>query len=221
MKYYIVANGITDNKPSKEELPNKKEIDFCKKVLKFISENKGFHHGSTSYGYKHVLEKCFEKSYISNGSFIQAAQDLGMSIKRVDDDSLNAFFKFSDKDLRIALLTYLTAQHETKITSSEMNEIKEQLIQCKTKNCSLTLNDLGELYKNFCNLDIGVKDILKITDEIDKDILKIKYEFKVNPPSIKDENFGSKSTINISLNKLAKLLIARNEDKKNKKMKIN
>lgn len=199
--FHIEAKGIVSNKPEKEDLPNPKEVNFCTDILMLIKENKGFHHGGSSYGYKHILEKGYENRYISNGAFIKAAEDLKISIKRVSLDSPNAYFKFTAKDLKTALLTYLVSKEPLSISNDLVEKVCSQLAKYQTKTATLPIYRVQELYKNYLNIDITINDIIKIVKRTD---LKIKYDFHANYINI--ENFGSKTAINVNLSKLIKIL---------------
>jgi len=67
---------------------------------------KTFNTHSTSYGYKHMVERWFRDKggphvYVANGSFIAAALGLGYSIKRSGPSSPNAFFQFSRRGIKL------------------------------------------------------------------------------------------------------------------------
>ncbi len=98
MNYFIDRNGITDTQPEEKNLPKENEVALCKQFLSQIGQNKQFSGSRTSYGYKHDVEKFFDQ-YVSNGAFIQAAQELEFDIQREWPDSPNAIFKFRKKDL--------------------------------------------------------------------------------------------------------------------------
>ena len=106
----ITSNGI-NTRNLQDVLPDLNEVKFCENILRFITEKKTFNEKYSSYGYKHLLEKNYTNGYISNGAFIQAAQNLGFSIK---PQGLNAYFKFSKKDLEAALFTYLSSTKKIK-----------------------------------------------------------------------------------------------------------
>lgn len=218
MSFYIKSNGITSKEPEQNDLPNLTEIEFCKSILSLLSENKGIHRGSTSYGYKHILERHFKGGYISNGAFIQAAKDLGFSVEREDNSSLNAYFKFSDKDLKKALLTYLVNQHSIELTEENIEKIKEQLFKCQTKTPNMSINDLSELYKRYTNISLEVNDIFKIATDMN---LIIKPNFDSNYYFNDKNAFGGESTLNISSKKMFDLLFQINQERNKTKLKIN
>lgn len=110
MSYYANSVGIIKTKPNENELPDKEQIEFCKKVLGFIKEHKYFCSDKTSYEYKNVLA-LYHRKYISNGALIQAALDLGLSVKRLGN-SPNAEFKFCSSDLNLAILNFYLRKPE-------------------------------------------------------------------------------------------------------------
>lgn len=75
--------------------PPQREIDICKAwISKWITKRKTINHMYTSYAIKHVIEE-FDGSYASNGSFIQAAIELGYEVQMVYGGSINVYFNMS------------------------------------------------------------------------------------------------------------------------------
>lgn len=79
----INANGfITSTNTDTSKLPDPDEVRRCEE---WLMENqhlriKAINRGCSSYGWKHVVE--FDKSYVSNGAFLQACVNLGIPIKQ-------------------------------------------------------------------------------------------------------------------------------------------
>lgn len=201
MKYYINTQGITNNKPEQNNLPNREEVDFCKEVLSFIQEGNKFVN-SSSYGYKHVLEKAFQRHYLTNGSFIQAAQELDLSIQREDIKSPNAYFKFNSDDLNLALFKYLNKDYQISIDSSNIDLIKKYLIKSYTKSGKTTLGTIHSYFQSFTTLDFPLKDLIHI---IQTTALNLKYKFNQEDSNI--DSLGLNFTVNISKSKLNNLLV--------------
>lgn len=202
MNYYITKNGITKTKPNINDLPLREEVEFCKEILSLVKERKNFYNKSTSYGYKHILEKSLKTGYIANGSFIQAAKELNMSIKIVAPNSLNAFFKFTPKDLSIGLLNYCIKQQNISLDTEKIEQIKKQLLECQSNTSKISMEMLSGLYKNF-GVDIRVKELFLILKDIG---IHVKYDFGYKIENGNDELFGSESKANVSLSKLSNLL---------------
>jgi hypothetical protein len=68
------------------------EIDLCVKWIRSVPKIiKTFNMNVTSYGYKHEVENYFN-TYISNGSFKEAARICGLKIKVSNSGSQNEFY---------------------------------------------------------------------------------------------------------------------------------
>jgi hypothetical protein len=81
------------------------EIAACADWIKRQIRIKTFNTHSTSYGYKHMVERWFRGKvgpyvYVANGSFIAAALGLGYPLKPSDSNSPNAYFQFSRRGIR-------------------------------------------------------------------------------------------------------------------------
>lgn len=98
--YKVYANGCYHfscnkkwsdiiNDPS--EKISEKEVVLCRKWLKVFAKKSSKLNGTSSYHYKHVVER-FYQSYVTNGSFILAAILEGFEYK---PDGLNCYFKFN------------------------------------------------------------------------------------------------------------------------------
>jgi hypothetical protein len=77
----INANGfVTEMNSDMDRLPSALEIRRCEDWLRENSRmiTKKVYRGSTSYGWKHVVE--FDKSYVSNGAFLQACVNMGVPV---------------------------------------------------------------------------------------------------------------------------------------------
>lgn len=83
------------------EMPNPDQVKTCKEFIEQkCTPSKTIVKEATSYGYKHQVERWVDKTrerhqYISNGSFIIAALDLGFQMEQDEPTSLNAYFNFS------------------------------------------------------------------------------------------------------------------------------
>lgn len=151
----ITANGINTNNLHDVE-PDINEIKYCENILKNITEKKIFNKKHSSYGYKHLLERFYTTGYISNGALIKAAQNLGFSISA---NGLNAYFKFSKKDLKTALLTYIISNHKTGLKSHELNLIYHQLKNIKKNRPQILSDIISKLKKQVSSVE--AEDILQ------------------------------------------------------------
>ena len=105
---FINKNGICHYKEDIEELP-KEEVELCEKWIKeFTRKNVCINYNFSSYGLKHVVENHFGK-YVSNGSFIKAALNLGFNIK--SNGQLNANFNLHYNETK-EILTWGGKQNE-------------------------------------------------------------------------------------------------------------
>ena len=84
--------------PQKHPAPNRDEIERCKEwICKCCRRQSAYNFDEGSYTLKTEVEsqardeKC-EKSYVSNGAFVQAAVDLGYKAKAIDAYYPNVFF---------------------------------------------------------------------------------------------------------------------------------
>lgn len=204
MNFYINNTGITENPPLSHELPNQQQIDFCKSILSLVSEKTKFSN-DTSYGHKHILEKYFPTHYITNGAFIQAAEDLDFAIERADYNSPNACFKFSSEDIQLALFNYLSLQHTFSINESISHNIIEKLQQCYIKSGKTTLGEIQNSLKHFSNLDISIQDLFKIIKKSSLSLIP-KFDYTQH---FDISTFGACSTVNISSSKLINLLFTK------------
>lgn len=81
------------------------EIAASADWIKRQTRIKTFNTHSTSYGYKHSVERWFRGRpgpyvYVANGSFIAAALGLGFPLKPSSPSSPNAYFQFSQRGIR-------------------------------------------------------------------------------------------------------------------------
>lgn len=81
------------------------EIAACADWIKRQTRIKTFNTHSTSYSYKHSVERWFRGRpgpyvYVANGSFIAAALGLGFPLKPSSPSSPNAYFQFSRRGVR-------------------------------------------------------------------------------------------------------------------------
>lgn len=97
-----------------DSFPDPKQVALCKSVLSKVRVEHSTHGKSTSYGYKHKIEAAF-KTYISNGSMIQAALELGLSMDIGDFDYPNGMFYFCDEQFEAALLEVSNASRDTMV----------------------------------------------------------------------------------------------------------
>jgi hypothetical protein len=79
---------------------NLQQVAACADWIKLRRVVATFNRDSTSYGYKHQVERWFNGRqqpyvYVANGSFIAAALGLGLDAKRQSPSSPNLYFKFS------------------------------------------------------------------------------------------------------------------------------
>lgn len=88
----LTMESLKENKT----LPSQKEIDICKQWIKqYCTPKKATKNGRaySSYFLKHRVESSYGLTcYVSNGSFIQAAIDLGYEFVRDDPFSINCYF---------------------------------------------------------------------------------------------------------------------------------
>lgn len=88
------------------DMPDQVEIKTCKEFIQLeCSKTKTIMKQHSSYGLKHIVERWTEKTkdrhqYISNGSFIVAASELGYKMKQEDPTSLNAYFNLDVHEKR-------------------------------------------------------------------------------------------------------------------------
>lgn len=81
----------------------KRIIKFLKKI-ELRSESRSFKNGkcfnnkTTSYGFKHTLERACGFS-VANGNLIQAMHEYGFEIKRIKN-SINVFFNLSKEEIK-------------------------------------------------------------------------------------------------------------------------
>ncbi len=84
---YVNSEGFADE-PGQS--PSTKEVALCKEwIQQYALPTERFGHYS-SYFLKHVVER-WAGEYVSNGAFIQAALELGYSVRRTEDTP-NAVF---------------------------------------------------------------------------------------------------------------------------------
>jgi len=81
------------------------EIAASADWIKRQTRIKTFNTHTTSYGYKHAVERWFKDRpgpyvYVANGSFIAAALGLGYPLKQADPTSPNVYFQFSRRSVR-------------------------------------------------------------------------------------------------------------------------
>lgn len=81
------------------------EIAASADWIKRQTRIKTFNTHTTSYGYKHAVERWFKGRpgpyvYVANGSFIAAALGLGFPLKPRDPTSPNVYFQFSRRSVR-------------------------------------------------------------------------------------------------------------------------
>jgi hypothetical protein len=70
-------------------------VGLCRAWIRQIPRRKTVNTGiSTSYGFKHSVERYYN-TYIPNGAFIVAAYMEGLSVRRTNPDSPNAYFNIS------------------------------------------------------------------------------------------------------------------------------
>ena len=91
-EFIITGNGLISNSelssnPDRPLVPN--EIELCAEWLTEYSKTYSKIRNESSYSLKHRVED-WADTYVSNGAFIQAAHNLGYSIKGID--GLNAYF---------------------------------------------------------------------------------------------------------------------------------
>ncbi len=111
IEYPVIGmNGIYPNNmgnepnedDSLESFDGKRQIQLCEDWIKnFCSKthpNVGIVKSSSSYGFKHKVERYYRKekgfefeNYVSNGAFIQAAINLKYELKRTDLNSPNVY----------------------------------------------------------------------------------------------------------------------------------
>ena len=104
IKYPVIGmNGIYPNnmgiEPSEDDSlesdDGKRQIQLCEGwIKKFCSKTHpdiGIVKRSSSYGFKHKVERYYKK-YVSNGAFIQAAINLEYELKRTGLNSPNVYF---------------------------------------------------------------------------------------------------------------------------------
>jgi hypothetical protein len=80
----IFEDGFESKSNKRKEQPDVRQVELCKKFilehgrkLKNVSKRNG-----TTYMWKHVAEKVVGE-YITNGAFIQAAIELGFTVKQI------------------------------------------------------------------------------------------------------------------------------------------
>jgi len=102
--YYVESNGIVHYHPEsyepEKDFDNKdsEEIAVCIKwITDYCEELKHINKKVSSYNLKHLVER-ESGIYISNGSFIQAAINVGLKIL---PDIPNAFFNLKIKQLQV------------------------------------------------------------------------------------------------------------------------
>jgi hypothetical protein len=89
-KLYITADGLSDA-PGEE--PAGENVEICINWLEEFAEPREGFGTRSSYALKHDVEE-WAGEYVSNGSFIQAAHQLGYDVKRLGDGP-NAVFNIS------------------------------------------------------------------------------------------------------------------------------
>lgn len=187
----IWINGFNDT--SNKERPSDQDVQYCKNILSYITEKKGFSSGN-SYIFKHCIEKFSPHKYIPNGAFIKAALEMGMSFKKETNNSPNALFKFNKMDVRIALSKYLIEDHIINIDNNKVAFINNAASNCLKHSPNTSIKTISEI------LNISIIDLLKILDK-NKNI-KIKYIFN-SDKTISDVNdFLNLFTINVSITQL-------------------
>lgn len=103
--------SLKDNKT----LPSQKEIETCKQwIKKYCQPKKATKNGRaySSYFLKHRVESTYGLDcYVSNGSFIAAAVELGYEFVRDDPASINVYFFLKlDKEVLKPTNLYRAAQ---------------------------------------------------------------------------------------------------------------
>lgn len=201
MNLYISEIGISKSKPKDKDIPKKDQVAFCKNILRFVIEKRKFSHSSTSYSYKHILEKSFERGYLTNGAFIQAARELGMDFIPNHEKSINAIFKFDSDDLYLALIKY-RIENMKPIASNIEKEVKSQLWKARSKSSIISLKDMSLLYMDY-GIEIGVTELVSILMDLN---IKIKYCFEDNKQDCQSYYFFGNSKAFIKPAKLRSLL---------------
>jgi hypothetical protein len=130
---YIAAEGLIQKSEvgktgaaSTTSGPDEAQVSICRRWIeefcvpaKTVKEYKG------SYGLKHDVER-WANEYVSNGAFIQAAHDLGFTIKRISQDSYNAYFnlvspEFAWQEVKPKMFSrWLFAQHKSDCPTGDL-----------------------------------------------------------------------------------------------------
>lgn len=112
------------------------EVAACADWVKKQARARSWYTRSTSYGFKHVVERRFklvdEYLYVSNGAFIAAALGLGWEARRAEGNTPNAYFRFSPRTVRA---------YQYVVTSKYLAEAKRRVV----KDDPIRLCDAGHV----------------------------------------------------------------------------
>ena len=119
--------------------PSREHIEICKQwIEKWVDEQKIINTYKTSYGLKHLVEKLNseENVYVTNGSFIVAAAELGFDVKRIGWNSPNAYFNMNFGRIDEILLEEMevVVGHSIKNLEREITRCTKMLKEREEKN---------------------------------------------------------------------------------------
>lgn len=204
MNAYINRDGIKEQIPNGS--PNKKEVEFCKSILKYVNEDKRYYISASSNGYSDIINEHYADGDLFDGSIVQAAKELNLSMKSLSNDFSSVYLKFSPEELYRCLLEHFLNKEELSL-DEEQKIIKTQLEECATKNIKNSVYEITQIYKEF-DISISPRNIFKILQNTSHNIKYI-FNLQINEVSSMDSKsdlFGCHSKVNIDAKKLINIL---------------
>lgn len=198
-KIYINADGI--NNTSNVPLPDEKEVEKCAKILKYVKQ-KSEYTSVSSYELKHIIEK--EIGYVSNGAFIEALSETNLDFIPAGRTNC-AFVKFTNNDLRLAILDWTIDQEQHLKNSDKLLKIKKYFHLCSSEKTRDTISKISDTLKNSLNDN-------EINEEIIYKILKKEnFIFFENKKTnfTNNKEFLDSMKVNFSIQKLKRYIAAR------------